>query len=280
MTLGEKIKNARCELKLTQSALCGDKITRNMLSEIERGKAAPSLDTLRYLASALRLPIEYFLSDDDSLFQVKKKAAIGKIRAHLADKKYKAVIELTESLGESDDETNYILALAHFELGRAYVSGGSLLSGQKHLEIAIQKAAQTVYDTERIEHLALIYSAISKNVKAPLLELDIKKFENNLFKGFDYDLFNYISSAEECKYKNPLYAKHARAKALMKQRKYKEAILILKEIELEKTPATFNAYAILSVYCDIEICSKELADFEQAYKYASKQLTLLEAFKS
>ena len=280
MTLGEKIKSARCELKLTQSALCQDKITRNMLSEIECGRATPSLDTLRYLASELKIPVEYFLSDDTSLFYFKKKAEIGRIRALLAGKKYKAAIELTESLGGGDDETYYILALSNFELGRAYVNGGSLISGEKHLALALENAKKTVYDTERIEHLALIYSAISKNVKAPLLELDVKKFESNLLRAFDYDLFNYISGAENIDYENPLYAMHAKAKALMKQRKYKDAVALLKEIEQKKTPDTFGAYAILSVYCDLEVCCKELADFEQAYKYASKQLTLLDAFKA
>ena len=37
MTLGEKIKAARKEKGMTQSSLCAEKITRNMLSEIECG---------------------------------------------------------------------------------------------------------------------------------------------------------------------------------------------------------------------------------------------------
>ena len=42
MNLGEKIKNLRISKNITQSALSGAKITRNMLSQIENGKAMPS----------------------------------------------------------------------------------------------------------------------------------------------------------------------------------------------------------------------------------------------
>ena len=43
MTLGEKIKQARQEAGLSQRQLCGDAITRNMLSQIENGSARPSM---------------------------------------------------------------------------------------------------------------------------------------------------------------------------------------------------------------------------------------------
>ena len=39
MELGQKVKQARLELGLSQRQLCGDVITRNMLSKIENGEA-------------------------------------------------------------------------------------------------------------------------------------------------------------------------------------------------------------------------------------------------
>ena len=47
MELGEKIRRRRAELGMTQSALCGETVTRNMLSQIESGKAGVSLDRAR-----------------------------------------------------------------------------------------------------------------------------------------------------------------------------------------------------------------------------------------
>ena len=64
MELGEKILQARLERGISQRQLCGDVITRNMLSRIEHGAARPSMDTLRYLAGQLGLPVSYFLEED------------------------------------------------------------------------------------------------------------------------------------------------------------------------------------------------------------------------
>jgi len=63
MDLGEKIRKARLEAGLSQRQLCGEEITRNMLSLIEHGTAKPSMKTLRYLSQRLGKPISYFLED-------------------------------------------------------------------------------------------------------------------------------------------------------------------------------------------------------------------------
>ena len=66
MTLGEKILQARQASGLSQRQLCGEMITRNMLSQIEHGTASPSMDTLRYLAARLGKPVSYFLEEEDA----------------------------------------------------------------------------------------------------------------------------------------------------------------------------------------------------------------------
>ncbi len=63
MSLGEKLRLARQEAGLSQRALCGDAITRNMLSQIENGVAKPSMATLQYLAGRLQKPVSYFLEE-------------------------------------------------------------------------------------------------------------------------------------------------------------------------------------------------------------------------
>ena len=63
MELGEKLREARLEAGLSQRALCGDVITRNMLSQIENGSAKPSMATLQYLAGQLGKPVGYFLEE-------------------------------------------------------------------------------------------------------------------------------------------------------------------------------------------------------------------------
>ena len=63
MELGEKIRQARLAMGLSQRQLCGEEITRNMLSLIENGGAKPSVKTLRLLAERLGKPMSYFLDD-------------------------------------------------------------------------------------------------------------------------------------------------------------------------------------------------------------------------
>ena len=63
MELGQKIRQARLEAGLSQRQLCGDEITRNMLSQIENGSASTSMSTLRFLAERLGKSVSYFLEE-------------------------------------------------------------------------------------------------------------------------------------------------------------------------------------------------------------------------
>ena len=63
---GKRIKEARISKKMTQSEVVGTFITRNMLSQIESGAAAPSLKTLEYLASVLDIPISSLLPQGEN----------------------------------------------------------------------------------------------------------------------------------------------------------------------------------------------------------------------
>lgn len=64
MTLGEKLRQARLEAGLSQRQLCGEVVTRNMLSQIENGAAMPSMATLTYFAERLGRPVSFFMQED------------------------------------------------------------------------------------------------------------------------------------------------------------------------------------------------------------------------
>ena len=64
MTLGQKLKKARLDRGLTQSQIVGDRITRNMLSQLENDLASPSVGTLEYLASVLGVQAAWLLADE------------------------------------------------------------------------------------------------------------------------------------------------------------------------------------------------------------------------
>ena len=280
MTLSEKIKLRRKAKGLTQHELCGDKITRNMLSAIESGKATPSLETLRYLADGLSVPVAYLLSAEDDLLFFEKKEAINDIIKDFREKKYNSCILRISRISGLDDELCYILCVCNFELGRRAVLKGSLYTAKDLLAKAKDYSSKTVYDTAGIDNLLLMYSSLAENIQSPLLEFDIKRFEANLDPDFEYEFYKYITGDFSYNFKNPVFQKHRLAKEQMKSRKYKEAIKTLEEIVEEKNPSTYNSYLMFGVYTDLENSAKQLLNFELAYKYASKRLSMLEGFKA
>ncbi len=280
MTLGEKIKKARKELKITQDELCENVITRNMLSAIECNKANPSLNTLKHIAKKLNIPISYLVTDDDDLFFYEKEELINRIKDLYTEKKYSSCISLIGKISKTDDELAYILSDCHYQLGKKMVLNGSLITALKHLQSAAEYSDKTIYDTQSIQTFLPLYIALAKNIQSPLLELDIQKVESSIDVSGDYEFYRYVMNDTSYPYTNSVFSKHNHARELMKKRNYNDALKILCEIVDIKLPSSYNSYVMFGVYTDIEQCYKNLMNFESAYKYASKRLSMLEGFKS
>lgn len=280
MTLGQKIKKERKKKKITQSALCAGKITRNMLSEIENDKATPSLDTLRFLALSLELPLSYLVSESDDLFFYKKAEKINIIKQFYREAKYKKCIETIKSLSDSDDELSMMLCICYFELGKQATLNGSLKTAIKLLTLSSEEAERTVYAPLHLMHLNQLYLSVAKNIKAPLLELEAEKFKSEMLYGYDFDFYKFIACDFAYSYHDPIFTSHIRAKTLIKERKYTDALAVLRNLESSRTQKSYNAYMVLNLYTDMENCYKQLADFENAYKYSAKRMTLIEQFNT
>ena len=66
MSLGKKIGDLRRKRGLTSRELATNvQVTSSLISQIEHDKTSPSLDTLRRIAKALRVPLIYLLLEDD-----------------------------------------------------------------------------------------------------------------------------------------------------------------------------------------------------------------------
>ena len=278
--LGEKIKKIRKKRKLTQAQLAGDKVTRNMLSRIENGAANPSLDTLEYIAEGLGISVSYLLSETDDLLFYEKKELISQIYRAYEAKNYSACIKLISSLSGRDNELNYILSISYLELAKSMVRQGSLVSALRNLELSDEHCKMTVIDTQHIEAQIPMYSSIAKNIQSPLLEFDAQKYTNSLVGSVDLEFFKYLTLDFDYAFETPIYALHMEAKKLMKERNYPDASkLLINASELSKKES-YNAFVIFSIYTDLEYCYKQLYNYEKAYLYSTKRMTLLEGFKS
>lgn len=278
--LGKKIKNLRKAKGLTQSALAGDKITRNMLSSIENGTASPSLDSLEHIADGLNVSVSYLISEEDDLFFFQKKEKIEKIYRAFEAKNYTACINIINSLVSKDSELSYILAYSYLELGKQNVANGALITALNNLSSASRCCAETKLDTKHLESQIPMYLAIAKNVQAPLLEFDYQSYKTAINDSVDFEFFCYLTMDYNHNFEIPTYKLHMEAKTLIKERNYTEAVKkLLSAADLSKNES-YNAFVIFSIYTDLEYSYKQLYNYENAYLYSTKRMTLLEGFKS
>lgn len=265
MELGEKIRLARMEAGLSQRKLCGDQITRNMLSQIEHGTARPSMDTLRYLAGQLGKPVSYFLEERAILSP--NREALEKARQALASGRYGEVRELMGQCTLPDPE---------FEWERAFLSAASAIAGA---EQAIQEG-QMIYARELLEDGAQFcgwFSGMERNrllllgripgislaeVVSGLPSLDeelLLRAEEAFSRG---DLSRAEALLEAAENKAVPRWNLLRGQTLMKRGDYNTASDHL----LRAEPDDPRRCAPL-----LEECFRELGDYKRAYEYACRQ---------
>ena len=280
MTIGEKIKTRRKELGLTQNEVAGDKISRNMLSLIESGNATPSLDTLYYIADKLNIRIEYLVSENISLDTFNRLDAEDEIERMYRSGSYENVAYLIENIRQKSDYICFLGAVCSYNVAREKVRGGSLATARKWLDKATYYATITSIDTTLLEaKYSLLYS-ILENIQSPKLNFNQQEYERKINEVVDEEFYHYYLGDLEYDYQDPIIRLHIEAKNYIKTRNYPQAIRTLTEAEEKKTQENYDAFVFFGIYTDLENCYKELFDFEKAYRYATKKISLMEYFKT
>ena len=277
--IGKRIKELRLSLGLTQQELTNGYMTRNMLSLIESGAALPSLESAEYIAKRLNVSLAFLLSDNAEKPKQIRETSISLIRDSFAQRDYEHCIEALESLEEHDFETAYIFAYSALYRGKELTENGSFAEAESLLRAALQKCKETVYDTAYVEAVAPLYLAIVSNYQSPILELDTDAYERIHLTSYEFELYKYVTSDLDFEFSTPILKLHAEAKSLIRKYRFAEAIELLRRIEEMKT-ASYNAFVFFGVYTDLENCYKQLGDFENAYRYSSKRINLINVFGS
>ena len=166
MELGKKLRAARQEAGLSQRELCGDKITRNMLSQIENGAARPSMDTLQYLAGRLGKSVSFFLEDETA---DPDQLRLAQARAAFQAEHFEQVLEILEDRQPdpaTDCEAELLIALACLGAAEQAVEQGRLPYAQQLLDRA--GGVNTPYFGAALERQRLVLLAqIRKGVTLP-----------------------------------------------------------------------------------------------------------------
>ena len=260
MTLGEKLRQARLEAGLSQRQLCGDEITRNMLSQIEHDTARPSMDTLRYLADRLGKSLGFFL--DEESISLPNLAVIRRAREAWASENWTEVIRALEEYRGPDEvfdpEKEMLWALGHLGMTERAL-------GENRRLYALELLARTEpkgYLAEELARRKLLLLAkagekVSGDPEALLPGIDAEllvRAGGALEKGAAGRAAALLDAAEDQQAPQWLLL---RGRVAMDLEEYAKAVEYL-----QKIPGT----AAL-----LEICYREMGDYQKAYYYACLQ---------
>lgn len=252
MHIGEKLRQARLETGFSQRQLCGDVITRNMLSQIENGSARPSMDTLIYLAGQLGKPVSFFLEETavsgNAAVMDRARSAYARgdfIRAEAILQEYRG------SDGAFDDEFSLLKVLVLLCLAE-----GALDRPVYALELLEQAAMQkSCYITKELEQRRLLLLAqVSKGA------IDLPTDDRPLLIRAQAALASGDGKRcavllEACEDRKSRQWRYLRAEAAFTLEDY--------ALAAEYYPA--------DCYARLEECCRNLGDYKKAYEYACKQ---------
>ena len=289
MNIGEKIKKLRNAKMMTQSELVGTEITRNMLSRIENGTATPSLDTVFYIASRLNVSPGYLLADEsDEQIYIKHNDVLG-IKQMFMNEDHHICREMCiHSKFADDDEVKLILAECELAIGAEEFNNGNLRVCCEHLDSAVEACGGTLYRTDHIVSAVGVYFRYMRLISATLASSVIDEDEINIYPSLAYDFCRYAVIFEKIsgnsdtdtegieKIGNKEYPlnMHIEAKRDMQRGEYSEAYNKLREILVGE--CSVPEPVLYFVFCDLEICCREMQDFKGAYEYSLNKIELLQ----
>lgn len=256
MELGEKLRLARLEAGLSQRELCGEEITRNMLSRIEHGAAGPSMGTLRYLAARLGKPVSYFL-DEDAVVSPNQGVMEAARRLYDTGDWAEAAETLKNYRGPDeifDREQGLLLALVRLSWAEALMETGRTLYAREILE-ATQTAG--LYCGGCLESRRLLLLSRIQGVALPSIDEALLARADLALRAGDGSRAGKLLDAAEDVGSSRWHLLRGQAYAL----------------EKAYAPAAEHLQKVEAVYPDeaiplLEECFRELGDYKQAYAYA------------
>jgi len=288
--IGERIKSLRLQKMMTQKELCGDRITRNMLSAIENGYANPSIDTLMYIAEKLNISAGILISDGESDMSLKKISVIDSIRQAFKRSAYSICIDLCSGIPE-DDEINYILSRSYLAIAKEEFDRGDLHKMCSCLDRAVWCEEKTVYSDSYVLSIASRYfkyvNAISKTLLSESVS-DKRTWKDDI-SSLDDEFCRYLLAVDALNgnvdienlsdflpdFSKTQYTKHISALELIKKKEFSSALLILKDLVYGQTelglPIMYN------IMKEAELCSKEINNYRDAYDFSNSCISLLDS---
>ncbi len=290
--IGQKIRALRLSRRMTQAQLAGDSITRNMLSLIENGNAAPSLSTLHDLVDKLDVPVGYFFASDDAeITQFLKMRMMGTLRKLYAAEKYDECLEMCSDIGHPDEEIRLFLAECH--LGKAHLAcrDSALLTASASLDKADDAAKKCGYLAAPLRSTADYMRQLIHSIHQPQIPEALGN--SSLFSASHIppEMFAYVTALRLLEASdtdgvrtllertslihNTAYRDLLRARLCMTDGDFEKASALLRRILSTPGLGFFTRYHTFGA---MESCASSMGDFKTAYQFSTQKIRMLEQF--
>lgn len=284
--LGERIRELRIRLGITQRELAGDKITRNMLSLIESGNASPSVSTLLYIADRLGTSAGYFFTsteeDEGRYFKI---SIIDDLKTKFKEKKYRECEKICESVPPSarDDELSYLAAISYLHTALECAEIFDMAQASVSLTYARTYAGKSIYADKSFKNALDFYGELFRTVcsdTVPAMLCDYRMCGQYV----PVTMVQYFAAlaavrdGEDTPMKfadGSYYERHLRAVSLLQteEEKMNEAIRLLRELSLDPDLPYYMKYRVL---CGLEDSANTVGDFRIAYSASRRKLELID----
>ena len=285
--LGERIRELRMRLGITQRELAGDRITRNMLSLIESGNASPSVSTLLYIADRLGTSAGYFFTsteaDEGRYFKL---SIIDDLKEQFRRGNYRECERICESVPMSarDDELSYLAAISYLHTAREAAEALEPSQALKDLANARSYAERSIYADGSFDNALRFYGELFRTICSDAVPELLRDYGMcgtyvpvplvhyfNALAGAESlgTLPASAGSAPETVY----YTKHIRALSLLSDGKTADAIRLFRELSADAALPYYMKYRIL---CGLEHSADRIGDFRLAYSASRRKLEMID----
>lgn len=263
MELGQKILQLREAAGLSQRQLCGDVITRNMLSRIEHGTVRPSMATLSYLAERLGKPVSFFL-DEKSVTSPNVERMAAARSAFTAGDWNAAVASLDDY--EAGDETfdyekDLLLAKCYLAMAARAIEEQRQPYAVELLTKAEQAGARTPYfGLELKRELAILRSQVEEAAALPVDDRELLiRAKKALAEDNPARAGSYLDAAEDQTTETWNFLRGESYFAYGDYQSAEECYRLAEGRYPKETAAR------------LEVCYRNMNDYKMAYFYACKQ---------
>ena len=281
MSLGQKLRLARQKRGLTQAEAAGDRITRNMLSQIENDLASPSLPTLQYLADRLEVSVGWLTSETDG---ESSEQTLSQARPLLAAGDWAGCLALFSGQ-EVEDEALLIRSICAARLARLAMERERFEQAAELAGLALELNGRCLYRNEglSVDAAAILarcriasgkgaeqamadyraaYKQAEYSVRHHLLLARYQLAKDDV-QAAERAIWSVSDLTDECRAEYLLL----RGRIFMKKEQYESAVRYLHQAETLKPLPRLLERELLSC---LGGCYHALGDDARAYQYSSK----------